>query len=379
MSAAPSAVMSRIERELREMWTPPPGEVARARACTMNLVVVAGSSAIADRYVNVIDDVTRGTPARAILVSLDPEAPDALEADVSAVCGVGEDAICSERVRITARGAICARMESAVEALCVPELPTVLVWLGRVHVGDEVFLGLAKDARRVILDTEYTSLGSLLELARWARADAARPFVADLAWTRLALWQEMCARFFDPPRLRDHAMHVTRMTVRQASEHGARLGPEPALLVGWLGTRLGWTASRLGGHLRFRRPDGGFVALSFEAVPRPREVAPSALAGLSIEASHAGVTVRASLERQLASGTAETTRDADVVVSRVDVDLEDAPAPSLRGPAEQRMRLRTNEEARVLERTLHRHACDPALAEAAAFAEEMLEDEIVAT
>lgn len=382
---SPSAVMARVERELRDMWTiaPPAGDLPRARACTMNLVVVASSIEIADRYLAVVDDVTRTIPSRAIVAALDPEATtDALEGDVTAVCGVDEAAsICSERVRLVARGSICARAASAVDALCVPELPTALVWLGRVHVDDPVFVGLAEDAQRVVLDTEYTSLTSLLALARWTRAEEGRPHVADLAWTRLAVWQEMCARFFDPPHLVDHAMNVTRVTVRQASERGARLGSEGALLVGWLGTRLGWTTSRVGGRLRFHRRDGASVGVAFEAVARPPEVAPAALAGVAIEAEIGGVSVRATLDRQLASGSIEgVTPDADVLVWRLEVSSPsdpNAPAASRRGPMEQRVRLRTNQGARLLERTLHRPANDPALAEAAAFAEEMVEDEIV--
>lgn len=386
---APSAVMSRIERELRDMWSvaAPAGDVPRARACTMNLVVVASSEEIAERYVAIIDDVTRSIPARAIVVALDPEGPDTLEGDVTAVCGIDAAAsICSERVRMTARGAVCARVASAVDALCVPELPTVLVWLGRVHVDDDVFLELARDSQRVLLDTEYTSLGSLLHLARWARGGErggeGRPHVADLAWTRLAIWQEMCARFFDTPALREHASHVTRVTLRQACDPGARLGSEGALLLGWLGTRLGWKTTRVGGHLRFRRADGGNVAVSFEAVARPPGVAPSALAGVAFDAVHDGVTLRATLDRQLATGIPDDTLDADVLEWRLDVSTSadaSAPATSRRGPMEQRVRLRTNQGARLLERTLHRPANDPALAEAAAFAEEMVEDEVVCT
>ncbi len=380
---APSAVMARIERELRDMWSvaAPAGDVPRARACTMNLVVVASSEEIAERYLAIIDDVTRSIPARAIVVALDPEGADALEGDVTAVCGVdAASSICSERVRMTARGAVCARVASAVDALCVPEMPTALVWLGRVHVEDDVFLELAKDSQRVLLDTEYTSLGSLLHLARWARGGEGRPRVADLAWTRLAIWQEMCARFFDAPALREHASRVTRVTIRQACEPGARLGSEGALLLGWLGTRLGWKTTRVGGHLRFRRADGGNVAVAFEAVARPAGVAPSALAGVGLDAEHDGVKLRATLDRQLASGVPDDTLDADVLEWKLDVGAAaeaGAPAVSRRGPMEQRVRLRTNQGARLLERTLHRPANDPALAEAAAFAEEMVEDEIV--
>ncbi len=374
--APASAVLSRIEKELRDIWAAPAiaGEPPKSRACTMNLVVVAGEREIASLYTPVVDEVTRSIPARAIIVALDPDASaNALEADTTAVCAPGEGGqiVCSERVRLVALGGACDRVGSAVEALSVPEIPTSLVWLGRIHVEDPVFLSVAANAQRIVLDTDYTSLTSLLHLARWARQDPTRPHLADLAWTRLSTWQELAARFFDDASLQAHAHAVTRISVRQASEHGARIGSEAALLLGWMATRLGWKTSRIGGALRFRRPDGGNVGLVLGTVTRPAEVAPSALAGVTIEAEHDGVKLKGTIERALASGLADATPDADVLVWRLEVDGK--------APLEQRVRLSANRGALVLERTLRRATEDPTLTESVAFAEEVFEDGVVCT
>ncbi len=370
-----SPVITRIERELRDIWAKPvaPGKTPKTRVCTMNLVVIASSSEMADRYTSVVDEVTASIPGRAILVSLEPEAPAAnLVGEVTAVspsAGDAPGATYSERVRLSATGSTCARVTSAVDALCVPEIPTNLVWLGRVHVDDPVFLALANRSQRVLLDTEYTSLGSLMKLAAWARAGAERPAVADLAWTRLAVWQELCARFFDDPQMRDHAYGIERLALSQASEPGARLGSEGALLLGWLATRLGWRLQRLGGAVRFRRPDGGQVAVSLSAVARPSEVAPAALAALSLEARAAGVTAVGSIRRDLASGMEGQSADADMVLWKLDVPFPTA--------TEQRVRLRDNKGAKLLVRTLHRPVNDPTLSEAVAFAEQVFEDGLI--
>ncbi len=369
-----SPVIARIERELRDLWSIPatPGELPKTRVCTMNLVVIAGSRGMADRYTAVVDDITGSIPARAILVALEPEAPaGTLDGDVSAICAVAGEAgsSCSERVRLTATGSTCARVASAVEALCVPEIPTTLVWLGRVHVDDPVFLALANRAERVILDTEYTSLGSLMKLAAWARGERGRPAVADLAWTRLAVWQELCARFFDDPKMRAHAQGITRLTLSQASEPGARLGSEGALLLGWMATRLGWKLQRLGGAMRFRRPDGGHVAVALVAVARPEEVAPAALAGIALEADAGGVKAVGSVQRELGSGLSGQSPDADMVLWKLVVPLPTA--------TEQRVRLRDNKGGKLLVRTLHRPVNDPVLSEAVAFAEQVFEDGLV--
>jgi glucose-6-phosphate dehydrogenase assembly protein OpcA len=342
-----STTIAAIEQQLRDIWTQAPGEMSQARACTMNLVVVA-SRDVAERYLPIVDEVILSTPARAIVVALEPDAASSiLEGDVNAVCGIGENASCSERVRLFASGAVCARVGSAVEALLVPEIPTALVWLARVHVDDPVFSSLADDASRVVLDTEYTSLGSLLQLSRWARGAAGRPNIADLAWTRLAPWQEMCARFFDDPKLAGHAQ-----------------GSEGALLLGWFATRLGWKMQRIGGSVRFRRPDGQTVVLELRNSPRPANIAPSALIGVSVEAEENGAHVKGTLNLEVEGSDAGA-----LLVWKLDAEVPSA--------SEQRVRLSANKGARMLERTLHRPSNDPALAESALFAEEIYEEGLV--
>ena len=38
-----SAIIERLERELRELWVTAPGETPKSRVCLMNLVVAVGS------------------------------------------------------------------------------------------------------------------------------------------------------------------------------------------------------------------------------------------------------------------------------------------------------------------------------------------------
>ncbi|MBK6691100.1 MAG: glucose-6-phosphate dehydrogenase assembly protein OpcA [Myxococcales bacterium] len=377
------AVVSEVEARLREVWLPVDGEPNKARACTMNLLVV-GAPDVVDRYQAIVDEVTSAIPARAILLALDPEGPDGLSSDVSAVCGV--DGTCSERIILRASGAVSARVASVVDALRVPEMPTALVWLGRVHVGDPIFVGLAGDATRVVLDTEYTSISSLLSLTRWARtrvasmressrppsmvpggslappgaAGTGTPYVADLAWTRLLSWQEMIARLFDDPGLVGHAARVRRLELRQAGEPGARLGTELTLLLGWLATRLDWKMARLGGHVRLSRADGEPIQLVLSSSPRPPQVAPLALTSVTLEAESGGVTLRGVVQRDLDT-------EPDVLVWRLAAD-------GVPSATEQRVRLGANKGGRLLERTLHRAPYDAALVESAKFADEIGEE-----
>jgi hypothetical protein len=340
----------------------------------MNLVVVAGSRATAERYTAIVDEVTQSIPSRAIIVALEPEAPSsALEGDVSAVCTISPgaapqaapgveagQAVCSERIRLTVTGGgMCARAGSAVDALLVPEIPTTLLWLGRVHAGDPVFQSIAGEANRILVDTAHTPLSSLVHLAHWTRQVPTRPKLADLAWTRLAPWQELCARFFDEPRLRDLSGAITKVSLQQASEKGANLGSQGLLLLAWLATRLGWQAARLGGSLRFKRPDGASVALEIGAVPRPEGVATGTLAAFTIDAEDKALRIHGAIQRDL--GT-------NVAAWRLQIDDESA--------IEQSIRLTVYSEASVLERTLHRPPYDGALEDSVRFAEDFVEDGI---
>lgn len=371
--AAPTLI-ARLEKELRDLWAQPddPSAPPKSRVCTMNLEVVASSRELLDRYMPVVDEVTASIPSRVILASVEPDRPgDEMDGEATAVCSIeGGRNICSERITIWATGEACARSASAIEAFLVPEIPTALVWLGRVHVDDPVFEDLAHDAHRIVLDSMYTSLASLLSVAAWARKQVNAPYISDMAWTRLSPWLEMIARFFDGPATRPLATKITRVRVKQASDSEARLGPEPALLLGWMATRLGWKTSRLGGKTRYKRADGATIAIELGSVPLPKGVAPQTLASVTIEAEHEGQKMTGTLERELGSGAGSgqenATPDADVMIWKL-------VTPDL-APLEQHVRLGTNKAAKWLERTLHRPKHDQAFDESVAFAEQIVED-----
>jgi len=366
----PGAVLARVDSELRALWSTQSGETPKARACTMNLVVVAATPALAEGWLPVVDEVLLGTPARAIVVGLDPGGADRLDATTTAVCAPcnGGPLACSERVTLVAHGAVCAYLPSCVAAICATDVPTTLVWLGDVHTGDATFEPLARDASRIVLDAAEGSLGSLARVVYWARARASaeRPGVADLAWTRLAPWQEMCARMFDEPGLRPLASRVTRVSLVQASASGASLGAEGLLLVGWLATRLGWKAASPASEaskLTLLRTDGGTVEVVASASARP-EAPRHALLAVGLDANADGVTMCGEIARGAG--------DPDAATWRLQVTRPGAGPERL----EQHVRLRATATAALLERTLHRPTADAALAESAAWADGLSGEEL---
>jgi glucose-6-phosphate dehydrogenase assembly protein OpcA len=368
VTGAVSNVLSRVDRELRAMWTAPPvpGQAAKARACTMNLVVVAPTPDLARRWIPIVDDVLAVTPSRAIVVGLDPDGADGLAADATAVCfpgASGGPVVCSERVTLVAGGAVRERLASCVDALVATDVPTTLVWLGRVHADDPGFAPLARDASRVVLDSASGNLSSLAHVAAAARArpQAERFGVADLVWTRLAPWQELCARAFDELRLRPLAARVTRVAITQAGQAGAPLAAEGALLLGWLATSLGWRAGSPG----LLRPDGARVHAQLCAESAATEL-PGSLVGACLDASGDDDTgLRCEVE---------SARDGGAATWRLEVRCG-----SEARRIEQRVYLRASDPARLLERTLHRPIHDDALLEAVAWADELRGEELSCT
>jgi glucose-6-phosphate dehydrogenase assembly protein OpcA len=369
MSASASQVLARVDDELRSIWStvPKANEKATSHACTMNLVVVGATPEVAAKYVSVVDEVLQSVPARAIVVGLDPDGKDDLEASVSVVCtpeSGGGPAACSERVTLVARGSLCRRLPSCVDALCATDVPMTLVWLARVHAEDPAFAPLARNASRIVVDATQTSLATLSHVVRWARSrpEGERPGVADLAWTRMAPWQELCARLFDAPRARPLAKRVTRVSLVQEGSESGVIGPEGALLLGWLATRLGWKAASFAGKLRLIRADGAQVHTQLRSRPASSGKRGS-LVGVSIEASEGELSLQGDIMRNDPDIDAATWRQQ--VVSGGETQR-----------LEQHMRLRGSEPGRLLERTLHRIPHDGALVDAVTWADELGNEEL---
>lgn len=373
MTTTPSRVLARVDEELRALWTAPAtaGEPPRARACTMNLVVVAPSPEFAARCVPLVDGVVRHVPARAIIVGLDPDGPDDLDASVAAVCAPehgGIPSLCAERITLLARGALCRRLSSCVDAICATDVPTTLVWLARVHSDDPAFMSLARGASRIVLDAGLCSIASLSRVVRYARAlpERERPGLADLTWTRLASWQELCSRMFDPPRVRGLVAHVNRVKLVQAAPRDV-LGAEAALLLGWMATRLGWKTASLAGKLRVVRPDGGYVQIQLWPQLQPDTSGGRGrerLVGIEIAAASSDLAIAGQI-------SCDHATDADAATWRVQVS-----AMGETHRLEQHSYLRAIEPAEVLERTLHRPPHDDALADAVLWADELRGEEL---
>jgi len=107
-----AADVADLEAELSALWRSAAEDSAAknvvTRACTLTLLIYVESDEAADEVNNLVAEVTRQNPCRAIIMMLEPEAsPSGLEAWVSAHCHLpvaGEKQVCSEQITIRARG-----------------------------------------------------------------------------------------------------------------------------------------------------------------------------------------------------------------------------------------------------------------------------------
>ncbi|HEY1975064.1 MAG TPA: glucose-6-phosphate dehydrogenase assembly protein OpcA [Candidatus Baltobacteraceae bacterium] len=125
---------------------------------------------------------------------------------------------------------------SAVTTLCLPEAPVVLIWVAAGIGEDPRFAMLSERMRTVVynssvLDSDDQAMRELVTFVK------AHPNVAigDLAYLRLAPWQESIALFFDGKDVIRELFDLRRVEITCGSDS------EAYYLLGWLASRLEWT------------------------------------------------------------------------------------------------------------------------------------------
>ncbi len=125
-------------------------------------------------------------------------------------------------------------LDRIIDPLVVTDLATVL-WSPHNQP-----LGSALDLAQVVL-TDSVDHDTPSEAVRETRELSERVYVVDLAWLRGTPWRERIATAFDPPWGRAELRVLDRVVVR----HHPDSTMAALLLVGWLASRLRWTASPL--------------------------------------------------------------------------------------------------------------------------------------
>jgi glucose-6-phosphate dehydrogenase assembly protein OpcA len=195
---------------------------------TLNLVAIYFSQAAYERARPALETAARVHPCRMIVIVAEPKATaEAMSARVSAVRSAGSVAL--ERIVLLAQGRAIRHLESAMTALLLPELPSVIVWGGRPE--GALFEHALQLADRIIIDSGTRPLASLQKVAQLLARGAP---IGDLAWARIFPWQALAAELLDLPSLREHRGRLEAVRVTCAGDVGA----EGALLAGWFASRV---------------------------------------------------------------------------------------------------------------------------------------------
>src|SRR5439155_15895816 len=153
---------------------------------------------------------------------------------------------CTEQVTLCAAGSSVDRLQFAVRALEIGDLPTNLWWASSQPppLAGPLLYGLAEHAQQII----YDSLGwidpprAVAATATWieqlARECASEGWrvASDLNWRRLKYWRRLLAQALDPASAPGAAESISEIVV----EHGPHAVVQAWELMSWLSNMLGW-------------------------------------------------------------------------------------------------------------------------------------------
>jgi len=171
-------------------------------------------------------------------------------------------------IELGANGSAPETLRSAVDALRVVEAPVVLLWIAPGIGSDPRFAMLSDSVQTVVYNSSLLAAGSeaLCELVEYVDRHPAAP-ITDIAYLRLAPWQECVAIFFD-------GKDVEQLRDLEHVEIDCGSDPEAYYLLGWLASRLGWTPC--GGNA-LRNGFGKQITFEIRRQGEPRRVAGIAL------------------------------------------------------------------------------------------------------
>ncbi len=172
-------------------------------------------------------------------------------------------------IELGAKGCSAETLRSAIAALRMPEAPLVLLWIAPGISDDPRFALLSEHVQTVVYNSSLVDSGheALCELVEYVEHHPQLP-LADIAYLRLAPWQESVAIFFDGKDVQE-LFDLRRVEIACGSE------PEGLYMLGWLASRLQWRPCS-GRSLLTRR--GNQIEFEIKREGEPRRISCIALA-----------------------------------------------------------------------------------------------------
>lgn len=255
--------VGRIRSALAEQWHhweteyPDPSvlvadstEQVYMRASTVNVIVAVDTEDDARWAEESLTHLSDYSPSRLLILVRNGRPADATTYSVRVkveerVHTRGVAPVRLESITIIAPPGNDQSLASLSSPLLIPDLPDVL-YVPYGPIADNLLVSsLFELVDILVVDTVWTKNAgaSFAVLADNSTRQNVRD-INDIAWSRLLVWRQLVAQFFDQPAALEslEAVEEVEITFAPTSEDG-RCGRSAALLTaGWLATRLGWRA-----------------------------------------------------------------------------------------------------------------------------------------
>lgn len=224
------------------------GELMRAN--TLNLIAVADDEDIVNMIRSTLSQLSDFLPSRTIIFNTSPEVKRNktwhVEVQLNESVATGDSPVLRfETITITVDPKMAGYLASLVSPLPISELPTFLWWPTGDFVGNSLFTDIVEIVDRLVVDS--ARLGNdarAIAQMRTLLDDEDDPRLGDFTWIRLQPWRQLIAQFFDPAETQESLDEIAQLNISYA-QHREDNGSGFAaalLIVGWLGSRLGWEA-----------------------------------------------------------------------------------------------------------------------------------------
>jgi|GEM_PF-2436938 len=209
------------------------------RACSLTwITVVEGDGANVRQVDEMLAEVMRVHPSRAIVVLVRDGEERSLKGSVSAQCWRpfgSKQQVCIERILLETTRAGACDVPAVLRALLVADLPVVLFCPNTHLLGLDGIRESSKMADRVVVDMAFHESQCL---DRWPRLPELGRFVSDLAWDRIIRFRRAIAAHFNTVTAR--ALLDNLESLRVGTRDGSP-APEAAYLLSWILHSLGYT------------------------------------------------------------------------------------------------------------------------------------------
>jgi glucose-6-phosphate dehydrogenase assembly protein OpcA len=224
-----------LQSVLGELTQRRKSQLDRMDVALMTLVAFFEDAAVGEWLRDRIHSLAVKHPSRVIL--MDGTQSESTHHVGSATCDQHGECLKTrgEWIELGVAGSEPGTLRSVISALALPQVPVVLIWASGKIGHDERFAEIFPHVRTIVYNSSAlgSDEGALRQLVEFLHAHP-DVVVSDLAYLRLAPWQESVALFFDAKSVIRELFDLRGVEIASGS------AAEAYYLLGWLASRLEW-------------------------------------------------------------------------------------------------------------------------------------------